>query len=611
MYEENNLDSKFNYKEWKKILGFVRPYRKLIIYLFISSIMLAFAIALYPMIARYALNNFIIVQTTDGLGYFIAFIIVVVLAQALFDIIWGAVAMRIDLGVGKDMRHTLFKHTQTLSIEYFNKTPVGFILARINHDTHSMGGMFSWMLGSAIDHVFYIVFALVNMFILSTTLAWIMLVIIIVLVIVTGYYQKRLIGLNRLTRSQNSLITAAYNENINGVQTIKSIGCEKLIKDYFDSVNNTMRSKTMAVDKVKRSFIFIVALLGGAGIALIIYASVPLVYQNLLDIGTLSAFISYSFAIIPRVEDLTYMINNTISLQANVERINSLMDSAPTVFDQQDIIDKYGDIYNPKYENWEPIKGDIEFCDVSFKYPQSDTYVLKNFSLKIPAGTSIAIVGQTGAGKSTLVNLICRFYEPTSGTILIDGIDYKKRSLLWLEDNLSYVLQSPHLFSGTIKENIKYKNPLASDEDMYTASKLAQAHNFIEKLDKGYETDVGQDGGKLSTGQKQLISIARALMANGKILILDEATSSVDTKTEQLINSITSEIKQDKTSFIIAHRLASVKSADIIIVVDSGNIVEMGNHKQLLSKHGLYYNMYTSQRFDDEQDKFFKEKNTL
>ncbi|MEG1049948.1 MAG: ATP-binding cassette domain-containing protein, partial [Oscillospiraceae bacterium] len=217
-----------------------------------------------------------------------------------------------------------------------------------------------------------------------------------------------------------------------------------------------------------------------------------------------------------------------------------------------------------------------------------------------------AIVGQTGAGKSTLVNLICRFFEPTEGKILIDGVDYKERSLLWLESNLSYVLQSPHLFSGTIEENIKYSNPNATHEQVVVAAQRAQAHSFIEKLEKGYETDVGQGGDKLSTGQKQLISIARALLADGKILVMDEATSSVDTQTEQLINGITNKILADRTGFIIAHRLSTVKNADIIIVVDEGKIIEMGSHRQLLQNKGHYYNLYTSQWEEQEQAEYFK-----
>ena len=518
--------------------------------------------------------------------------------------------MIIDMGVGKDMRYELFRHTQTLSVEYFNTTPVGFILARIANDTNLMGSTFSWMLGSIVDSFAYIIFALCTMLLLSPPLALIMISMIVVLMVASSFYQKKLIALNRITRKQNSLLTASYNENITGAQTIKSMGAEKIISNEFHQINRDMQNKTLHVKKVQRSFIPLLGLVGGVATAIILAVAIPMIQGGTLDVGTLALFITYSFYLVPCVEEVTYLLNDTVSLQANVERVNALMDTAPTVFDEKDIVEKYGDIYHPKTENWEEMIGDIEFKDISFKYPDSDTYVLEHFNLKIKAGTCVAIVGQTGAGKSTLVNLVCRFFEPTSGTILIDGKDYKDRSLLWLENNLSYVLQSPHLFSGTIRENIKYKNPLASDEEMFTASKQAQSHPFIEKLPKGYDTQVGQEGSKLSTGQKQLISIARALMAKGKILVMDEATSSVDTKTEELINAITGEIREGRTSFIIAHRLSTVKNADIIIVVDGGKIMEMGTHQELLKKEGIYYTMYTSQWEDDEQAKFFKGKQT-
>ena len=242
---------------------------------------------------------------------------------------------------------------------------------------------------------------------------------------------------------------------------------------------------------------------------------------------------------------------------------------------------------------------------MSFKYPDSEKYVLEHFNLEIPAGTCVAIVGATGAGKSTLVNLVCRFFEPTEGKILIDGVDYRSRSYLWLESNLSYVLQTPHLFSGTISDNIRYANPSASMEQVIRAAKQAQAHDFIQKLPDGYDTPVGQGGDRLSTGQKQLVSIARAILADGRIMVMDEATSSVDTKTEQLINSMTDNLLKNRTSFIIAHRLSTVKNADVIIVVDEGKIVEMGTHAQLLRLHGQYYRMYTGQWEEDRQKDYF------
>jgi len=260
---------------------------------------------------------------------------------------------------------------------------------------------------------------------------------------------------------------------------------------------------------------------------------------------------------------------------------------------------EYGDLFEFKRENWEEIKGDIEFKDVSFQY-QDGEKILTEFNLNVKAGETIALVGETGAGKSTIVNLICRFFEPTEGSILIDGVDYRERSLGWLHSNLGYVLQSPHLFSGTIMENIRYGRLEATDEEIVEAAKLVDAHDFITEFEKGYDTEVGEGGGRLSTGQKQLISFARAILANPAILILDEATSSIDTETERKVQSALNILLEGRTSFIIAHRLSTIVSSDKILVIKDGSILESGNHKELIQHKGYYYRLYTNQ-FIEEQ----------
>ena len=275
------------------------------------------------------------------------------------------------------------------------------------------------------------------------------------------------------------------------------------------------------------------------------------------------------------------------------------METVPTVNDSPEVIEKYGDAFNPKRENWEELRGDIEFRDVDFKYPDSEEYVLKDFDLKIPFGTNVAIVGETGAGKSTMANLICRFYEPTSGQILVDGRDYRERSQLWMHSALGYVLQTPHLFSGTIRDNLTYGREDATDEEIAEAIRMVSAEGIIEKFDKGLDTDVGEGGDLLSTGEKQLISFARAILARPRILILDEATASVDTITEQKIQAAIDKVIEGRTSVVIAHRLSTIRNADIILVVDNGKIVERGRHEELLAKKGHYYRLWTRQYEDD------------
>ncbi|MBQ6929155.1 MAG: ABC transporter ATP-binding protein [Oscillospiraceae bacterium] len=606
MYDEHALADKFNIEEWKKIFPFLKPYKKELSWLMFTCVFTAFFDAFFPLMTKYAINNFIALRTTDGLVLFTIVFIVLAVVQGWGSIVYSQKAIVIEMGVGRDMRYKLYRHIQELSIDYFNVTPVGFILARVMNDTNSMGGMFSWRLAMIVFQSSYLVFILVNMIVLDMKLGLMVTAVVLVLGVITAYVQRRLIVLNRAARKQNSKITAAYNEYITGAQTVKSLAGEQLVMDEFSNVNREMQYKTMRVRNLERTFMPVIAAIASMCVALVVSVSVPMVEQLKLDVGTLAVFISYTFSILGPVQELCQCLNNTVSLQANVERVNHLMEAPVAVDDSEKVKNVYGDIYNPQPQNWEKIKGDIEFCDVSFKYPDSDRYVLENFNLKIKAGTCVAIVGATGAGKSTLVNLVCRFFEPTKGRILIDGTEYRNRSLLWLESQLSYVLQSPHLFSGTVLENIKYAKPDATMEQVVQAAKRAQAHDFIEKLPDGYNTDIGQGGDKLSTGQKQLISIARAILADGRIMVMDEATSSVDTKTEQLINAMTADLLKDKTSFIIAHRLSTVKNADIIILVDEGRIIEMGTHRELLRKGDAYWHLYTSQWEEDEQDKFFK-----
>ena len=606
MYDEHALADKFNLDEWKKIFPYLKPYKKELSWLMFTCVFTAFFDAFFPLMTKYAINTFIAEKTLDGIVAFTVVFVLLAVIQGWGSVVYSQKAILIEMGIGRDMRHNLYKHIQELSIEYFNVTPVGFILARVMNDTNSMGGMFSWRLAMIVFQSSYLLFILASMIMLDVKLGLIVTIVVIVLGIITAGVQRRLIVLNRAARKQNSKITAAYNEYITGAQTIKSLSSEQLIMDEFSGVNSEMRLKTMRVRNLERTFMPMIAAGASMCVAIVVSVSVPMVNSLRLDVGTLAVFISYTFSILGPIEQLCQCLNNTVSLQANVERVNHLMEAPVAVDDDLKVKNIYGDIYSHKTENWEELKGDIEFCDVSFKYPDSDRYVLENFNLKIKAGTCVAIVGATGAGKSTLVNLVCRFFEPTKGKILIDGVDYRNRSLSWLESNLSYVLQSPHLFSGTVLENIKYAKPDATMDEVIAAAQKAQAHEFISKLPDGYNTDIGQGGDKLSTGQKQLISIARAILADGRIMVMDEATSSVDTKTEQLINAMTADLLRDKTSFIIAHRLSTVKNADIIILVDEGRIVEMGTHRQLLRKGGAYYSLYTSQWEEDEQDRFFK-----
>ena len=295
------------------------------------------------------------------------------------------------------------------------------------------------------------------------------------------------------------------------------------------------------------------------------------------------------------VQNVIVTLSELITVQVNVERFFKLIEEQSDVFDRPEVIEKYGDTFNPKKENWEELIGDIEFKDVSFHYPDGDEYVLEDFNLKVPQGTNVAIVGETGAGKSTLVNLVCRFFKPTKGYVLIDGKDAAARSQLWLHSNIGYVLQTPHLFSGSVRDNLKYGKPDATDEEIWKALDLVAASDVVRKMDKGLDADVGEDGDMLSTGEKQLLSFARAILADPKILILDEATSSIDVVTEKKIQDAIGIVTKGRTSFVIAHRLSTIVDADIILVVQDGKIIERGKHSELMKQKGYYYELFTRQ----------------
>jgi len=389
------------------------------------------------------------------------------------------------------------------------------------------------------------------------------------------------------------------------VKTSKTMGIESENEEaFFERTSDMYRSAGKAA-KLNAVYIPTILLFGSAAAAFVLYRGGYMVQQDLIKLGTLSVFISYAVVIFEPIQQLARLLADLISCQANIERVMDLLEQTPDVTDRPDIIEKYGDNFHPKKENWEKIQGDIVFEDVSFMYPDGKEYVLEHFNLHIPAGMNVAIVGETGAGKSTLVNLVGRFFEPTKGRILIDGVDYRERSQLWLHSQIGYVLQNPHLFSGTVRENIRYGRLDASDEEVEAAARSVSADEVVMKLKDGYDSDVGESGGRLSVGEKQLISFARAILAEPAIFVLDEATSSIDTVSEQLIQEATDKLLRGHTSFVIAHRLSTIRKADLILVVKDGKIIEQGTHKELLSEKGYYHDLYHKQFEEESARKVF------
>lgn len=598
-YEEQEYNKPFSFQIWAKMLPFFKPYKKYFAITIGLNLLLAGIDVLVPLFQSYAIDHFIAPDTLDGIGSFAGTYVAMILLQTIFVYVSVRAATIIEMNVGKDLKWAQFEHLQTLSFSYYNTTPVGYIHARVMSDTLRIAGMTAWGLVDMFWAFVYVVSVFGIMFLLNWKLALIIMLIVPCIALLTVYFQNKILHWNRKVRKINSQITNAYNEGITGVRTSKSMVIEEDNQENFRGITKQMHRAAIHSAKLNAVYIPTILLFSSVASAIVLARGGYMVQEELIQLGTLSVFISYAVVIFEPIQQLARLLADLISCQANIERVTDLLEQEPNVCDSPEVEEKYGDMFHPRKENWEEIKGDIVFEDVSFRYPDGKEYVLEHFNLHVPAGTNVAIVGETGAGKSTLVNLLGRFFEPTKGRILIDGKDYRLRSQLWLHSQIGYVLQNPHLFSGTLYDNIRYGNLDATDEEIREAARQVSADTVAEKLEKGYDSDVGESGGRLSTGEKQLISFARAILANPRIFVLDEATSSIDTQTEQLIQKATDHLLKGHTSFVIAHRLSTIRKADVILVVKDGKIIEQGSHRELLNKKGYYYELYSKQ-FEEE-----------
>ncbi|MBL8131555.1 MAG: ABC transporter ATP-binding protein [Anaerolineae bacterium] len=595
-FQEEEFESKFSGGTFLRILAQVKPHWRWLAG-FVGSVAIVSVLnSVFTMLGMRIVDDGITAGNPDALqsiaGYYGALVFVQAAFVFAFIFLTGILGHRVQY----ELRQKMFTHLQTLSLSYYNRTPVGWIMSRMTSDAQRIADLVTWGMLDVTWAIINIVTAFVFMLTINWQLALIVFAVIPVLVWVAMWFERRIVVQYRIARKANSKITGTYNENITGVRVVKAMNREARNLEEFGELTDDMFRASFRASQLSALFLPSVQLISAVALGAIVLYGGGQVEVGGMTVGGLQAFISYVTFMLWPVQDLARVFASMQQAIASAERVFSLVDANPEVVD--------------KPESYDPgsIKGDIVFENVTFWY-EPNTPILKDFNLTIRHGETIALVGPTGAGKSTLVNLVCRFFEPQQGSILIGGHDYRDYTQQSIQSRIGMVLQTPHLFSGSIRENIRYGRLDATDDEVVAAATLAGAHEFIMALEKGYDGEVGEGGNRLSVGQKQLISLARAVLAEPEIFVMDEATSSVDTLTEALIQRGMETMTRERTSFIIAHRLSTIRRADRILVIEDGGVSEMGTHAELIRARGHYYRLYT-QQFRREMEEAFDKRET-
>ncbi len=589
-FEEEEFTTQFTGKITLRIVELARPHWKWVIGFILTISLVALLDSYFTFLSAQIIDEGILGENAEALRdiVFRYGLLIIVQAGGVFGFIYlaGILGERIRY----DLRKNMFVHLQELSLSYYNVTPVGWIMSRVTSDSERVAELVTWGFLDVTWGIMNIVTAMFFMLMINWQLALIVFLAIPVLIFVAVQFKKKIIVEFREVRKINSKITGAFNETITGVRVIKAFGREERNMEEFDELTSDMYRAGYRAAWLSALFLPVVMLISSFAVAAIVGFGGYQTQIGNMSIGGIQAFVSYVVFMIWPIQELARVYAELQRAVASAERIFSLVDAVPDVSDRPEAFDPGS------------IQGDIEFDNVSFYYEENKP-VLQDFNLHVRRGETIALVGPTGGGKTTIVNLLCRFFEPNEGKICIGGRDYENLVLHAIQSRIGVVLQTPHLFSGTIRDNIRYGKLNATDEEIGAAAQLAGAHDFIIKLDKGYDDEVGEGGNLLSVGQKQLISLARAVLREPEIFIMDEATSSVDTITEALIQKGMENLMKGRTSFVIAHRLSTIKKADRILVIKDGSIIEDGNHPELLHQRGHYYRLYTSQfRSELEQE---------
>ena len=589
-YEEEEFNTSFNGRTVLRIVSQLKPYWVMVIFFLGTVAAVSVLEAYFTYLSKRIIDEGIVARSQEALYGLLTTYGLLLVVQAVF--VFGFIYLTGLLGerVRYDLRRDMFNHLQKLSLSYYNRTPVGWIMARVTSDSDRVAELVTWGMLDVVWSTLNIATAVYFMTRINFTLAMIVFLIIPIIIVVAVRFQKRIITEYRTVRKINSKITGTYNENITGVRVIKALTREEQNLAEFSGLSGEMYGASYRAAWLSALFLPTVQIISALAVGAVIWYSGATAGMGSISIGGIQAFVTYVIFMIWPVQEMARVFAEMQQAIASGERIFSLIDAQPEIVDRPDAIEV------------DTLRGDIIFDHVTFYYDDEvDKPVLQDFHLHVRPGETIALVGPTGGGKSTIVNLLCRFFEPKQGKIVINDHDYTQMTQYAIQSRIGMVLQTPHLFSGPIRENIRYGRLDATDDAVEAAAEVAGAHEFIATLEKGYDTEVGEGGVLLSTGQKQLISLARAVLAQPDIFIMDEATSSVDTLTEALIQQGMDALMEGRTSFVIAHRLSTIRNASRILVIENGRIAEMGSHTALLRQNGHYYRLYT-QQFREEME---------
>ncbi len=580
--EEEEYTSNLTAPVFKRIVGLMRPHMNWVIGFFVTIALTSCGDAYFTYLNKGIVDTGISPGNPTAVMHIAMIYGSLILCQAVtvftFVYLAGVLGERIQY----DLRKMMFNHLQELSLSYYSQNAVGRLIARVTSDSGRVADLMTWGVVDTTWAFMNITTSLIFMAIINWKLALIVSVIIPIMMIIAVQFRKKILVEFRNSRRANSKITGAYNENIQGVRVVKALQREDENLKEFQVLTDTMYHASYRAAWLSALFLPTVQIIAAIALGVIVWYSGDQIVVGAMTIGGINAFVSYLTFMMWPVQDLARVYAEMQHSIASAERIFKLIDTPPEVHDRPDAVPA------------KTILGEIEFDHVDFYYEDRNP-VLTDFTMKVNPGETIALVGPTGGGKSTIVNLLCRFYEPRNGIIRINGRDYTEYTMESIHSRIGIVLQTPHLFSGTVRENIRYGRLDASDADVEAAAKIAGAHDFIVTLEKSYDQNVGEGGNLLSVGQKQLISLARAVLAKPELFIMDEATSSVDTLTEALIQRGMEALMKGRTSFVIAHRLSTIRHANRILVIEDGRIAEQGTHAELLRMRGHYYRLYTQQ----------------